>query len=230
MTTPDPSSPRTSYDAGPPPGWQAPIPWQERVRRSSALIPGLALLLLVVVGLAGAMVARHVDDGAATGPFGAHAQAGAPAAFQPVAPGAAPVVVSPQARADTAPVRAQRPVQAPVVASSRQVCTTCGTVESVRALTRKGEASGVGVVTGGLVGGLLGSQIGGGSGKTVATIAGVVGGGYAGNEVEKHVKRTTVYQVRVRMDDGSIRTLEQASAPAAGSRVVVEGNTLRSAA
>lgn len=88
----------------------------------------------------------------------------------------------------------------------------------------------MGVVTGGLVGGLLGSQIGGGSGKTVATIAGVVGGGYAGNEVEKHVKRTTVYQVRVRMDDGSIRTLEQASAPAAGSRVVVEGNTLRSAA
>ena len=42
-----------------------------------------------------------------------------------------------------------------------------------------------GSVIGGLAGGLLGSQIGGGNGKTLATVAGVAAGGYAGNQVQK---------------------------------------------
>jgi uncharacterized protein YcfJ len=32
---------------------------------------------------------------------------------------------------------------------------------------------------------LIGNQVGGGNGKTLATIAGAVGGGYIGNEVAK---------------------------------------------
>jgi uncharacterized protein YcfJ len=36
-----------------------------------------------------------------------------------------------------------------------------------------------------VVGGLLGNQVGGGKGKTLATIAGAVGGGYLGNEIAK---------------------------------------------
>ncbi|MBK4733001.1 glycine zipper 2TM domain-containing protein [Noviherbaspirillum pedocola] len=43
----------------------------------------------------------------------------------------------------------------------------------------------VGIGVGAVVGGLLGSQVGGGTGKTLATIAGAVGGGYVGNEVAK---------------------------------------------
>ncbi|MBK4737277.1 glycine zipper 2TM domain-containing protein [Noviherbaspirillum pedocola] len=43
----------------------------------------------------------------------------------------------------------------------------------------------VGIGVGAVVGGLLGSQVGGGNGKTLATIAGAVGGGYVGNEVVK---------------------------------------------
>ena len=39
----------------------------------------------------------------------------------------------------------------------------------------------VGIATGAVVGGLLGSQIGGGNGRTLATVAGAVGGGYLGN-------------------------------------------------
>jgi hypothetical protein len=35
------------------------------------------------------------------------------------------------------------------------------------------------------------------------------------------------YQMHVRMDDGSVRTIEQRGALAAGSRVVVEGKSLR---
>jgi uncharacterized protein YcfJ len=43
----------------------------------------------------------------------------------------------------------------------------------------------VGIGVGAVVGGLVGSQIGGGNGKTLATIAGAVGGGYLGNEIAK---------------------------------------------
>ena len=43
----------------------------------------------------------------------------------------------------------------------------------------------VGMGLGAVVGGLIGSQVGGGTGKTLATIAGAIGGGYLGNEVAK---------------------------------------------
>jgi uncharacterized protein YcfJ len=43
----------------------------------------------------------------------------------------------------------------------------------------------IGIGIGAVVGGLLGNQIGGGEGKTLATIAGAVGGGYVGNEIAK---------------------------------------------
>ena len=45
-----------------------------------------------------------------------------------------------------------------------------------------------GTVIGGVVGGLLGSTIGRGSGKTLATVAGAAGGGYAGNTVQKSMQ------------------------------------------
>ena len=43
----------------------------------------------------------------------------------------------------------------------------------------------VGMGVGAVVGGLLGNQVGGGNGRTLATIAGAVGGGYVGNEIAK---------------------------------------------
>ena len=43
----------------------------------------------------------------------------------------------------------------------------------------------VGIGIGAVVGGLLGNQVGGGNGRTLATIAGVVGGGYVGNEIAR---------------------------------------------
>jgi len=49
-------------------------------------------------------------------------------------------------------------------------------------------------------------------------------GGMAGHEVEKRVRSETVYEVRVRMDNGTTRTITQHSAPAQGSRVTVDNN------
>ena len=47
-----------------------------------------------------------------------------------------------------------------------------------------------------------------------------------GNEIEKRSRSVTVYQVTVKMDDGTVRSFEQAVAPAVGARVVAEGNKL----
>ena len=115
-------------------------------------------------------------------------------------------------------------------------CVHCGTVESVVAVQRQGRVKGVavggttvgiGTVAGGVVGGVLGNQVGGGNGKTAMTVLGAAGGAYAGNRIEKNMKKTTHYQMRVRMKDGSVRSIEQASAVPVGSRVIVDGNTLR---
>jgi len=132
------------------------------------------------------------------------------------------------ARRAAAPAHTAAP--APQRSATASVCATCGVVEAVTPVKHKGEGSGVGAVGGAVVGGLLGSAVGKGDGKKVATVLGAVGGGYAGNEIEKNQKATTVYQVRVRMDDGTTRTVTQATAPAVGAKVKVEGSTLRARA
>jgi outer membrane lipoprotein SlyB len=51
----------------------------------------------------------------------------------------------------------------------------------------------------------LGNGVGQGNGRTVATIAGLVGGAMLGNHVEKARKQIVTYQTTVRFDDGSTR-------------------------
>ncbi|MGQ0711819.1 MAG: glycine zipper 2TM domain-containing protein [Rhodoferax sp.] len=129
-------------------------------------------------------------------------------------------------RERSAPASTAQP-PAPPAAAARTVCHQCGTVEAITPVTQEGPASGIGAVAGGLLGGLLGNQVGGGEGKTLATMAGVVGGAWAGNTVEKRMKPQTSYQVRVRMDDGSLRSIEQSSpSVGVGSRVQVQGSVL----
>lgn len=127
----------------------------------------------------------------------------------------------------TAPRAAPAPAAEPVHKAAAPVCADCGVVESVRAVKRKGDASGVGAVAGGVLGAAVGNQFGKGNGRTAMTVLGAVGGGVAGHEVEKQVKSVVVQQVTVRMDDGSVRTIEQSSAPAVGQRVQVQGRTLK---
>lgn len=144
--------------------------------------------------------------------------AAAPVAVAPAPePARAPVAIS-----DSGPIASQPAVPNPV-----PVCSTCGRVESVTPVVRKGSTQGVGAVAGGVLGAVVGNQIGQGGGRALATILGAVGGGVAGNAVEKNMKKETVYQVQVRMDDGSLRTIEQSSLPAVGTQVIVDGTTLR---
>ncbi|HYD97087.1 MAG TPA: glycine zipper 2TM domain-containing protein [Noviherbaspirillum sp.] len=115
---------------------------------------------------------------------------------------------------------------APRVAQAPAICHSCGRVESIQAIEQVAQPSGVGMVAGAVLGGVLGNQVGGGNGRKIATVAGAVGGGYAGNEIEKRSRATTSYKVRVRMEDGDIRTFPYAQQPAwnVGDRVrVVDG-------
>lgn len=81
----------------------------------------------------------------------------------------------------------------------------CGRVTSVTTEAHEGKTSGAGAVAGGLVGGLLGNQLGGGNTRTIATIGGVAGGAYVGNQMEKKSKTETVHVVTVQMDSGETR-------------------------
>lgn len=139
-------------------------------------------------------------------------------------PAAAPPLV---AAAPKRVVKA-KPVAKPVEEAPVQkaICTDCGTVLSVDIAEVEGTGSGIGVVAGGVTGGLLGHQIGDGTGKDLATMVGVVGGAIAGNKLEKTMKKTKVYDVTVKMENGEERTLRHVTQPGvvAGDKVRVEND------
>jgi len=108
------------------------------------------------------------------------------------------------------------------------VCSNCGVVLAVNEIETEGSGSGLGVVTGGVVGGVLGHQVGGGTGRDLATIAGVVGGAYAGNKIEKIAKKTKSYNIIVKMNTGEERTFNQSRIPdvASGDRIKIENDVV----
>lgn len=147
----------------------------------------------------------------------------APAA--PVAPKvvARPVVTTPKASGSG---YSGNYAAAPAV-SRAPVCGNCGRVESVTPIEEAAPASGLGAVAGGVLGAVLGNQVGHGGGRTAATLLGAGGGAFLGNTVEKRTRTTTTYQIRVRMDDGSVRTYNHTAPVPVGERVTTEGNGFR---
>ena len=69
--------------------------------------------------------------------------------------------------------------------------------------------TGAGAVLGAVIGGVVGNRFGGGTGRALATGAGVVGGAIAGNAIEGRTRRDDeVYRVQVRFDNGSVRDFD----------------------
>jgi outer membrane lipoprotein SlyB len=138
----------------------------------------------------------------------------------PAAPVAAPVKHKPVVHEHP---HAMRPVE-----SVKPVCANCGVVLAVNVIEVEGKGSGVGVVAGGVVGGLVGNQVGQGTGNDLATVAGVIGGAFAGNAIEKKNKKTSNYDIKVKMDDGSERTLRQATDPdmVKGQKIKIENGAV----
>jgi outer membrane lipoprotein SlyB len=113
------------------------------------------------------------------------------------------------------------------------VCDGCGVVSKAHTETRKGKGSGVGAVGGAVAGGVVGHQLGGGGGKKALTLLGAVGGAVAGNEIEKNMKKYTVWITTVTFKDGSTHSYERTSDPAlkAGDVVRLEnGHPVKAAA
>lgn len=109
-------------------------------------------------------------------------------------------------------------------------CAACGVVESVRETSTRGSGSGLGAAGGAVVGGLLGNQVGGGRGQDVMTVVGAVGGAVAGNQIEGRMKTTQGFEINVRLNDGSMRTVQQSTRPEwrAGDQVRIVDGVVRS--
>jgi outer membrane lipoprotein SlyB len=143
----------------------------------------------------------------------------------------APKTIEAPGRVAYEPVAPPR-VEPPPVAAAPAVCHDCGVVASVRAIEKPGDGSGVGAVVGGVAGGATGSQFGKGRGQIVGTVIGAVGGAIAGHQVERHVvRKQTLYEITVRLEDGTTRTIVQDTEPAwhPGDPVRVDGDELRGA-
>lgn len=138
---------------------------------------------------------------------------------------AKPAETKPAQKSATQPTQvAAQPAPAPAI------CVNCGTIESVTEKTQKGEGTGIGAVAGGVAGAVLGSQVGKGGGKTAATVIGGVGGAVAGHQAERYIRKTTKWEIIVRMEDGSAREFDVDTQPVwrVGDKVKVENNVITS--
>ncbi len=115
---------------------------------------------------------------------------------------------------------------APKVVAS--ICRSCGRVDSIIPIEKAGEGSGAGALLGGVLGGVLGHQVGNGRGRDAATVVGAVGGAVLGNQVEANNNTSRSYDVRVRMEDNSFRTVRYDVEPnvRVGDKVRLEGSRL----
>jgi outer membrane lipoprotein SlyB len=100
-------------------------------------------------------------------------------------------------------------------------------VESVREVKEPGDAKGLGAIAGGVLGGVVGNKLG--KGKGLVTILGAAGGAFAGHQVEKHARADKRWEIAVRLDDGSQRTLSSDVQPVwhAGDRVRLVNDKLQ---
>ncbi len=204
---------------------------------ASGIHPGVwiggGLMSLAIVALATTLVVNH-NDAASSAPLANAivAPQQTPGANQISGANGQPMLASEGARTEhRAPVqRHHEPVryddrQQQLAAAS--VCSTCGVIDGYSAVQVQGQNNGIGAVAGGLGGALVGSKIAGRNEHTLGGVIGAVGGGLLGNAIETHERAATAYDVRVRMADGSIRTVRQSTVPSVGQHVNIDGDTLR---
>ncbi|MEO8122593.1 MAG: glycine zipper 2TM domain-containing protein [Burkholderiales bacterium] len=121
------------------------------------------------------------------------------------------------------------PVMSSPVSAAPAATVTYGTVSNIDVVAVDASTTGVGAVIGGVLGAVVGHQIGGGTGKTLATGAGAVGGALAGNAVEKNrASQKNVYRVNVRLDNGQYQQFnyENIASLRVGDRVRVDNGQL----
>lgn len=206
---------------------------------ATAALAVTAVSLAGIAALSGLLPLNRAAASAETTPAAAIATVSPEPTFRaPPAVKSAPPAPRAAAQPARSPVATEVALPAPAPAAPMRVaealpapCMNCGVVDNVRAVEQEGTGSGIGAVAGGVLGGILGNQVGKGNGNKLATILGAVGGAYAGHQVEKSRNKTLRYEIDVRMEDGTLRTVTQESQPVwrIGERVRVENGTLHRA-
>jgi outer membrane lipoprotein SlyB len=195
----------------------------------SAIHPIMVIAAVAVVlfcGVGSAALLGWLPTSNATVPAQVSGMPPAPQASQQMAYNDAP----PASAAALAPAQNQGQSQAVQQEANNAPCSNCGVVEAVRTVEHRPQGSGVGAVGGAVLGGLLGNQVGSGHGRQLATVAGAVGGAVAGNQIEGNMKTSHSWDVVVRMDNGSKRTIHTSAQPQwrSGDAVRVVKGQLRS--
>lgn len=213
----------------------APIPTSAKPRLhplvATAAVAVTIFSLAGIAAITGWLPTGKAAPGEAAVVATAPAVSPAPTSEPKVATAAKPVEQStpkPVVKAAPKPAAKPAPVEVAQAPAAAPVCSNCGVVDSIREITQPGEGSGLGAVAGGVVGAILGHQVGGGTGKKIATVAGAAGGAYAGHQIEKSQRKTTRYEVIVRMNDGSSRSVMLDMVPGwqVGEHVRIENGTL----
>ncbi len=180
----------------------APISTASRIHplMAGAAISVTIISLVGAAAIAGLLPSSHsetkaADASLANAPITTPAQAAA--ALAPVAaaaePAAAPVAQKPRVRHVSHTQVAQAPREQDErsyrQADERSYHQAQQPVAQPAPAPAPAQPNYVGIGTGAVIGGLLGNQVGGGRGKTLATIAGVIGGGMLGNEAQKQIQQ-----------------------------------------
>ncbi len=116
----------------------------------------------------------------------------------------------------TAPAPQAQPAAAPkqrIASASKPKCLDCGVVSAINVVEVKGEGSGLGAVAGGVAGAVIGDQVGEGKNRKLLTVAGAAGGAIAGHEIEKYAKTHKRFDMSVRLDDGTTKTVSSETEP-----------------
>lgn len=180
------------------------------------LIPAAAALALAGCDDRRDMPAVDSDDGTSQ------------QADPPIMPTAPPETPRPQPERQPTPPPPPR-ATAPPAPPPEARCDDCGHIAAITPLREKGEGSGLGAIAGAVAGGVLGSQVGSGRGRKLATVIGAAGGAYGGHQAERNIRAEDLHEVRIRMDDGSSRTVhvDDASRLSVGQPVRVIGENIQ---
>jgi len=103
-----------------------------------------------------------------------------------------------------------------------------GTVASIQIVPQSSMNGTGGALLGAVLGGVVGNQFGGGSGRALATGAGVIGGAMAGNQIANQQQGNQIYRVLVRLDNSRTQQFDyqQIGDLRVGDRVSIEGNQI----
>jgi outer membrane lipoprotein SlyB len=103
-----------------------------------------------------------------------------------------------------------------------------GTVASIQIVPQSSINGTGGALLGAVLGGVVGNQFGGGSGRALATGAGVIGGAMAGNQIANQQQGNQIYRVLVRLDNSRTQQFDyqQIGDLRVGDRVSIEGNQI----